>query len=155
MIRNTVLYIYHSFKIISSLKTSYNMLTSVDEKFIFNCLFIGKYIRWFCFIYTAAVSINCLRYWERMLRTFLTRFLVNILIQNIIQAFCLFHLYNYIIYDWIITIMGDSKHYVLPKKMRHITPLRPRNRHFSTTATFVSPQHGRYGEARLHFPILM
>ena len=41
---NIVLYIYHSIKIISSLKTSHNMLTSVDEKFIFNCLFIGKYI---------------------------------------------------------------------------------------------------------------
>ena len=36
--------IYHSLKIISSLKTSHNMLTSVDEKSNFNCLFIGKYI---------------------------------------------------------------------------------------------------------------
>ena len=90
-----------------------------------------------------------------MLRTFLTRFLVNILIQNIIQAFCLFHLYNYIIYDWIITIMGDSKHDVFPKKNCHITPLPPHNRHLSTTATFVSPQGGRYGEARLYFLILM
>ena len=38
------IYIYHSLKIISSLKTSHNMLTSVDEKSNFNCLFIGKYI---------------------------------------------------------------------------------------------------------------
>ena len=61
-----------------------------------------------------------------MLRTFLTRFFVNILIQNMIQAFCLFHLYNYIIYDWIITIMGDSKHDVLAKKnLSHYTPTTP------------------------------
>ena len=33
------------FKIIPSLKTSQNMLFSIDVKFIFNCLFIGKSTR--------------------------------------------------------------------------------------------------------------
>ena len=41
------------------------------------------------------------------------------------------------------------------KKICHITPLPPHNRYLSTTATFVSPQGGRYGEARLYFLILM
>ena len=35
---------YYSCKIIPSLKTSENMLTSIDVKFI--CLFIGKFRRW-------------------------------------------------------------------------------------------------------------
>ena len=41
------------------------------------------------------------------------------------------------------------------KKIRHTTPLHPHNRQLSTTATFVSPEGGRYGETRLYFPILM
>ena len=41
------------------------------------------------------------------------------------------------------------------KKICRITPLPPHKRHLSTSATFVSPQDGRYGEARLYFLILM
>ena len=48
-----------------------------------------------------------------------------------------------IVYDWIITIVGYSKHElqqnkhgVLPKKICHITLLPPHNGQLSTTATF-------------------
>ena len=59
---------------------------------------------WLCYIYTAAVSINCLRYLSRILWTLFALSRSN-LIQNIVQVFGVFYLYIYYIwlnyYYWI------------------------------------------------------
>ena len=54
----------------------------------------------------------------------------NILIQNVIQAFCVFYLYT--VHTIGLPRLWDT---VLPKKNCHITPLPPHNGYLYTTAT--------------------
>ena len=82
---------------------------------------------------------------------------INILFQNVIQAFWIFYLYLLFMIGLINTIMGDSKHefssinlmYFLKKC--HIAPLPPHKGDLSTMATLFCPLGGHCGEVQLYF----
>ena len=68
----------------------------------------GNRTFWFCFIYTAAVGIKCLRYRSWMLQNLLILSCQHFDSKHNWSLLCILSHTIYIIYDWI-TIMGYSK----------------------------------------------
>ena len=94
---------------------------------------IAAIVFWFCFIYTAAVSKNCLRYTYRIIANVanLARFVTYIFIQDIIQAFCVFYLYTLCTTElpWLWDTVS-TKNMLCCLKNCLIKPLPPHDGHF-------------------------